>query len=190
MATAGWTAAGELPTIRARSTSPALSTMTPEHPSSAAASEPALLASAEQILARASTRRAELGLTYAGAVTPPEAWQLMQEHRARLVDVRTAAEYHFVGRVPDTPNVEWHGGDSRPLGLFLHQLHEVAREDEPLLLLCRSGVRSHRAAEVATAAGFAHAYNVLEGFEGQIDATRQRGRVNGWRFHGLPWIQD
>jgi rhodanese-related sulfurtransferase len=143
-----------------------------------------------QILAHAAARRADLGLHYAGAVTPPEAWRLMRAQRARLIDVRTNVECHFVGRVPDTPNIEWHGGDPRARELFLHQLREVAREDEALLLLCRSGVRSHRAAEAATAAGFRQAYNVLEGFEGKLDSGRQRGRIDGWRFHGLPWIQD
>ena len=143
-----------------------------------------------QILARAAERGVHQGLPYAGAVTPPEAWQLMRAQRARLIDVRTNVECHFVGRVPDVPNIEWHGGDARAREVFLHQLREVAREDETLLLLCRSGVRSHRAAEAATAAGFRHAYNILEGFEGRLDHARQRGRIDGWRFHGLPWVQD
>jgi rhodanese-related sulfurtransferase len=143
-----------------------------------------------QILARAAARRVELGLSYAGAVTPPEAWRLMRAQQGRLIDVRTNVECHFVGRVPDAPNIEWHGGDARAREIFLHQLREVAREEETLLLLCRSGVRSHRAAEAATAAGFRHAYNILEGFEGKLDNARQRGRIDGWRFHGLPWIQD
>ena len=144
----------------------------------------------ERIFSRASARGADLGLSYAGAVTPPEAWQLVQARRARLIDVRTGAEYHFVGRVPDTPNVEWHGADAVPRETFLRQLREVARDDEAVLMLCRSGVRSHRAAEAATAAGFTRAYNVLEGFEGKLDTARQRGRIDGWRFHGLPWLQD
>ncbi len=143
-----------------------------------------------QILARAASRRAELGLSYAGAVTPPEAWQLVRAGKARVIDVRTSAEYHFVGRVPETPNVEWHGANAQPREVFLRQLREIAREDEALLLLCRSGVRSHRAAEAAAAAGFTQAYNVLEGFEGKLDSARQRGRIDGWRFHALPWIQD
>jgi len=143
-----------------------------------------------QILARAAERGTQQGLPYAGAVTPPEAWQLMRARRARLIDVRTNVECHFVGRVPDTPNIEWHGADARAREIFLHQLREVAGEDEALLLLCRSGVRSHRAAEAATSAGFRHAYNVLEGFEGRLDHARQRGRIDGWRFHGLPWVQD
>jgi len=63
-------------------------------------------------------------------------------------------------------------------------------KDAAVLLLCRSGKRSVLAAEAAAAAGFAHVFNVLEGFEGEIDAQLHRGGSDGWRFHGLPWVQD
>jgi rhodanese-related sulfurtransferase len=59
-----------------------------------------------------------------------------------------------------------------------------------VLLLCRSGNRSALAAEAAAKAGFTQVFNVLEGFEGELDAAQRRGASNGWRFHGLPWIQD
>jgi rhodanese-related sulfurtransferase len=59
-----------------------------------------------------------------------------------------------------------------------------------VLLLCRSGNRSALAAEAATKAGLSRVFNVREGFEGDLDAQQQRGRQNGWRFHGLPWVQD
>jgi rhodanese-related sulfurtransferase len=144
----------------------------------------------EEVLDLARVRRAELGLTYAGAVTPPEAWQLVQKQAAILIDVRTAPEFKFVGHVPGTANVEWHGKDEAPLAQFLEELRRHATTDATVLLICRSGVRSHVAAAVAAAAGFGHVYNVLEGFEGQIDATRQRGKINGWRRAGLPWVQD
>jgi rhodanese-related sulfurtransferase len=58
------------------------------------------------------------------------------------------------------------------------------------LLLCRSGKRSVLAAEAAAKAGFTNVFNVLEGFEGDLDAHQQRGKADGWRFHGLPWVQD
>jgi rhodanese-related sulfurtransferase len=123
-------------------------------------------------------------------VTPPEAWQLVQQKAAVLIDVRTAPEFKFVGRVPGTANVEWHGRDEAPRARFLELLRAAADREEAVLLICRSGVRSHAAASVAAAAGFGRVYNVLEGFEGQIDANRQRGKLNGWRFAGLPWEQD
>lgn len=148
-------------------------------------SEPAAV-----IFDRAAIRRAQLGLSYAGAVTPPEAWQLVRQDAAQLLDVRTAPEYKFVGRVPATVNVEWHGRDAAPLAVFLDRLRVTARADRALLLICRSGVRSHAAAEAASAAGLHPVYNVLEGFEGEIDDLRQRGKINGWRRHALPWEQD
>jgi len=143
-----------------------------------------------EIFDLARVRRAELGLDYAGAVTPTEAWRLVQNEAAVIVDVRTAAEFSFVGRVPDSVNVEWHGKDEAPRAKFVRMLRTVADDDEPVLLICRSGVRSHAAAIAATEAGMTRVYNVLEGFEGQLDAHRQRGKVNGWRFAGLPWEQD
>jgi rhodanese-related sulfurtransferase len=147
-------------------------------------------ATPDEVFELAQVRRTELELDYAGAVTPPEAWQLVQQKAAVLVDVRTAPEFTFVGRVPGTTNVEWHGRDEKPRARFLELLSAAAHRDEAVLLICRSGVRSHAAASVAAAAGFARVYNVLEGFEGQIDTNRHRGKVNGWRFAGLPWEQD
>lgn len=144
----------------------------------------------ETVLAQAAARRAEQQLPYAGAVTPPEAWQLIQSSGARLIDVRTEPEYKFVGHVPGAPNVVWHGQGTVERAAFVEAVEQVAEKDDLLLLLCRSGVRSHNAAVALQGAGFTQVYNVLEGFEGQIDAHRQRGRLNGWRFHALPWEQD
>lgn len=156
----------------------------------ALADTPAAPLTPEHVFDLARVRRAELGLTYAGAVTPPEAWLLVQAQRAALVDVRTAPEFKFVGHVPGTLNVEWHGKDEAPLAAFLDGLRRTVPADTHVLLLCRSGVRSHAAATAAAAAGYERVYNVLEGFEGQIDVQRQRGKVNGWRHAGLPWVQD
>lgn len=158
----------------------------------AAAAHTLLLAETDPAIVfdRAAVRRLELQLPYAGAVTPPEAWALLHTGAVQLVDVRTAPEFKFVGRVPETRNVEWHGADAEPRAKFLRELRAVANADAPLLLLCRSGVRSHAAAKAATDAGFVAVYNVLEGFEGQIDTCEQRGHINGWRWHGLPWVQD
>lgn len=145
---------------------------------------------ASELFEAARARRAELELDYAGAVTPPEAWQLFQQGAAKLIDVRTAPEFKFVGHVPGTTNVEWHGKDAIPRMQFLKALRDQATPETPVLLICRSGVRSHAAASAAATAGFTRVFNVLEGFEGQLDPARQRGKVNGWRFSGLPWEQD
>lgn len=135
-------------------------------------------------------------MAYAGDLTPQQAWDLLAaDERAVLVDVRTAAEWTYVG-VPElqslgreTALVEWvtfPGGARNPQ--FLDQVRAVAAEDAPVVFLCRSGVRSVAAAEAATAAGLT-AYNVLEGFEGGLDGSRHRG-VGGWKASGLPWRQS
>ena len=146
--------------------------------------------SVDAIYDLAETRRIELELQYAGAVTPLEAWRLASAKNAKLVDVRTPAEYKFVGSVPGSVNVEWRGADILPSAMFVSTLKDVARPNEPVLLLCRSGVRSHSAARAAAAAGFTRVYNVLEGFEGQRNHEGRRGAIDGWRKHGLPWSQD
>jgi rhodanese-related sulfurtransferase len=146
--------------------------------------------SPEAILQRARARAQQQNLPYAGAVTPPEAWALLQAGAARLVDVRTAPEYEYVGRVPQTPLVEWRRlGEQQPNPAFLQQLAAVAKPDTPVMFLCRSGARSHSAAAIATRAGYQTAMNIVEGFEGELDAQGHRGTQGGWRFHGLPWVQ-
>ncbi|MBV8379353.1 MAG: rhodanese-like domain-containing protein [Paucibacter sp.] len=141
--------------------------------------------------ARADAQRSGLG--YAGGVTPLQAWQLVQAGAATLVDVRSPEEYRFVGHVPGSLNVAWATGTALTRNpRFARELEARLGGDKSrtVLLLCRSGKRSALAAEAATKAGFAAAFNVLEGFEGELDAHRQRGHGDGWRFHDLPWEQD
>jgi rhodanese-related sulfurtransferase len=144
----------------------------------------------EQVLDIARTRFEATHGGYAGAVTPAEAWQLVRAGAARLVDVRTAAELRYVGRVPGALHVEWHGKDRADVQRFVAELRAHVEPDDVVLFLCRSAVRSHHAAGVADAAGFDQAFNVLEGFEGQRNHLQQRGLIDGWRRQGLPWIQD
>jgi rhodanese-related sulfurtransferase len=142
----------------------------------------------------AAARQRAPGQPYAGAVTPEEAFALLQsDPRVKLVDVRTNAERDWVGRVavpaPQHLAVEWAtypGGVPNPA--FGAQLEQVARKDEVLLFLCRSGVRSRHRARVATEHGYAESYDILEGFEGDRDAEGHRKTVGGWCKAGLPWI--
>lgn len=134
---------------------------------------------------------------YAGDLTPRQAWDLLlADPAAVMIDVRTRAEWTFVG-LPDLSSlgrdlglIEWNrtaGGDRNPL--FLTEVAASgASPDAPVLFLCRSGVRSRGAAIAATAAGFRAAYNVAEGFEGDLDEAGHRG-VGGWKTAGLPWRQ-
>lgn len=132
------------------------------------------------------------GLAYAGAVPPQDAWALVSSGKVVLVDVRTAEERKFVGHVPDSLHVAWATGTALSRNpRFVRELEaKIGGKDVPTLLLCRSGKRSAAAAEAATKAGLTCIFNVLEGFEGEIDEQQQRGKSDGWRFHGLPWVQD
>ncbi|MGE5616330.1 MAG: rhodanese-like domain-containing protein [Bacillota bacterium] len=151
---------------------------------------PAVALDAPSIFERASSRAFALELPYAGAVTPIEAYRLQLDEAAIVVDVRTLPEWQFVGRVPRSVLVEWRRyGERQPNALFVEELARLFDREQPLLFLCRSAVRSHHAAIVATRAGFSRAYNVLEGFEGELDPARRRG-ASGWRAAGLPWEQD
>ena len=133
------------------------------------------------------------GLPYAGGVSPAVAWRLVQAGAAQLVDVRTTEERKFVGHVPGSAHVAWATGTALTRNpRFVRELEAkvVGGKQAVVLLLCRSGKRSALAAEAAAKAGFTRVFNVLEGFEGEINEHRQRGASDGWRFHHLPWVQD
>ena len=129
---------------------------------------------------------------YAGGVRPAVAWELVSTQGVLLVDVRTGKERKFVGHVPDSLHVPWATGTALTRNpRFVRELEsKIGGKDSVVLLLCRSGKRSALAAEAAAKAGLTNVFNVLEGFEGDIDERQQRGKANGWRFHGLPWVQD
>jgi rhodanese-related sulfurtransferase len=144
----------------------------------------------KQVKEKAAQRAKELGLAYAGALLPAEAHELMGTG-AKLVDVRTKPEILYVGRVPGSLAVEWQTyPGNRPNPEFLAELAASVPKDQPVMFLCRSGARSHAAADAATRAGWREAYNVLEGFEGDKDPAQHRGTVGGWRKAGLPWVQS
>ena len=137
----------------------------------------------------AAERAQQLKLPYAGALTPAEAYTLMQAG-AKLVDVRTKPELIYVGRVPGSLLVEWQTYPGNQLNAdFLDQLAQVAEPQDTLMFICRSGARSHSTAAAATQAGWSECYNVLEGFEGDRDPAQHRGTLGGWRKAGLPWVQ-
>jgi rhodanese-related sulfurtransferase len=137
-------------------------------------------------------------MPYAGDIPSQRAYALLaQEPDAVLVDVRTRPEWTYVG-LPDlgplgkkVVRVEWQRyPDGAPNPTFLDELAAAGVEPEQtVLFLCRSGVRSAAAAETASRAGFARAYNVSDGFEGPLDADGHRG-ASGWRASGLPWRQS
>ena len=142
------------------------------------------------------------GKYYADA-TPQETWAaLTKEKGAALVDVRTAAEWNYVG-VPDLSGigltlhrVEWQTFPSgAPNAQFVTTMQAALKQagtpnDAPIFFICRSGARSAAAAAAMTAAGYSRCFNVSGGFEGQRDADGHRGSVDGWKAERLPWIQS
>lgn len=137
-------------------------------------------------------------MTYAGDITPKEAWTLLTETpEAVLVDCRTDAEWRFVG-VPDLSSlqrevvfIEWNRFDGTHNESFVEDLKSagITAGDRPVVFLCRSGNRSIGAAEAATEAGIGPSYNILDGFEGNLDENQHRGGT-GWKAVGLPWKQS
>jgi rhodanese-related sulfurtransferase len=137
-------------------------------------------------------------VSYAGDITPEEAWQVLDQNPdAVLVDCRTEAEWRFVG-VPDLRPlsrevvfIEWNRTDGTHNDGFVDDLKSagVTPGERPVVFLCRSGNRSIGAAEAATDAGIGPSYNILYGFEGDLDEHRHRGRT-GWKAVGLPWVQS
>jgi len=144
-----------------------------------------------EILQLADARGAALGRPYKGELTPQEACDLLRlAPGAKIVDVRTRAEWDWVGRVPGAVEIEWNqypGGVRNPN--FVAELQRQVDPEALIMFLCRSGARSIGAATAATEAGYGNCYNILEGFEGDRDANGQRNKIGGWRHAGLPWHQ-
>lgn len=140
---------------------------------------------------------------YAGDVTPEEVWETLEkEPRARVVDVRTAAEWTFVG-LPDLSarggnvlRVEWQSFPAMQMNPDFVRSTEAALSasgadrESPVFFLCRSGARSASAAAVMTKAGYGRCFNIAGGFEGAKDPEGHRGTIEGWKAMGLPWSQN
>jgi len=141
---------------------------------------------------------------YAGDVSVAEAWRVLEARPdAVLIDVRTKAEWSFVG-LPDLaplgkqpwllewqsfPEMSVNPSFAAELAARLEEELGATAKDAPVLFLCRSGVRSRAAAAALTGQGFRAAHNIAGGFEGDLDAERHRGHRNGWKAAGLPWTQ-
>ncbi|MGL1834661.1 rhodanese-like domain-containing protein [Rhodocyclaceae bacterium SMB388] len=126
-------------------------------------------------------------------LTPKEAHAFLQSNpEALLIDVRSEIEFLFVGHPVGAIHVSWNDGpdwDVNPH--FVGEVRKMAGHggERPLVLICRSGNRSESAGEALLDAGFKNVFNVLHGFEGELDDKHHRNSVSGWRFDGLPWEQ-
>jgi rhodanese-related sulfurtransferase len=131
-------------------------------------------------------------------VPPKRVWEALKtDPKAQLVDVRTDAEWNFVG-LPDLSStgkqvvpIQWQVYPTMLLNAdFADQLKEAGfASDHHIYFICRSGQRSHAAAQAAQDAGFPHSYNVADGFEGAVNTAGHRGVSAGWKAQGLPWRQ-
>jgi rhodanese-related sulfurtransferase len=131
-------------------------------------------------------------------VPPTQTWKAIKaDPHAQLVDVRTDAEWNFVG-IPDLAEagkqavlIPWQVYPAMQRNeSFEDQLEKAGFTPQThIYFLCRSGVRSLAAAQAAQAAGFPHAFNIADGFEGPPDANGHRGATAGWKADGLPWRQ-
>lgn len=133
-------------------------------------------------------------------IEPPAAYELLQKNpQAYLIDVRTTMEHLMVGNPVGSIHVPWlDEPDWTPNPRFAPQVREVmlggflgADEENPpsVLLICRSGRRSHEAGRLLLSEGFRNVYNIAGGFEGPLNDDHHRSCVSGWRFHNLPWQQ-
>ncbi|HEX8013283.1 MAG TPA: rhodanese-like domain-containing protein [Casimicrobiaceae bacterium] len=124
-------------------------------------------------------------------LTPLEAEAFLQAHTdAVFIDCRSEMEYLFVGHPVGAHHVSWNDGPDWVVNPhFVGQVKMIASMNRPVVLICRSGHRSVDAGQALERAGFGEVYNVLDGFEGPLDAHHQRSRISGWRFHALPWEQ-
>jgi rhodanese-related sulfurtransferase len=131
-------------------------------------------------------------------ISPRQVWDALHaEPQAQLVDVRTDAEWSYVG-LPDLSEagkqpalIAWLVFPAMGVnGGFVEQLKQAGLTPaHHIYFLCRSGVRSLAAARAAEQAGFAHVYNIADGFEGPPDGEGHRGQISGWKADGLPWRQ-
>ena len=133
-------------------------------------------------------------------LTPKQAVALIEENpRAILIDVRSNMEFLFVGHPKGAVHIPWiDEPDWEVNPHFVRQIRElmlggiICDEGDgcaPIILICRSGKRSVEAGNKLLEAGMRDVYNVLDGFEGELDDNHQRSSLGGWRFDGLPWEQ-
>lgn len=131
---------------------------------------------------------------------PQEAFELCRSNpKAVIVDVRSNMEFLFIGHPSGAINVAWiDEPDWKINPNFASEVRKVvlgglshggSMESVPVVLICRSGKRSLEAGKLLIQEGFDKVYNVVDGFEGELDDQHHRSTLGGWRFHGLPWEQ-
>lgn len=133
-------------------------------------------------------------MNIAKSITPTEAWQLLQDHpNTLLIDIRSQMEFLFVGHPVGALHIPWIDEPDWTVNPhFVTQVRQAllgGRGVTPILLICRSGMRSREAGAALIMADLKEIYLVLGGFEGELDDHHHRSSIAGWRFYGLPWEQ-
>ncbi len=126
-------------------------------------------------------------------LTPQQCWELLQSNPSTvLVDVRTQMEHSYVGHPIGAVHIPWKEAPGWEVNTdFVSSVNKIVSDkNAPILLLCRSGQRSLAAAQALETAGYTRLVNIVDGFEGPLDANKHRGNIAGWRFSGLPWQQS
>jgi rhodanese-related sulfurtransferase len=132
------------------------------------------------------------------SISPKKAYELLQNNsEASLIDIRSSMEYLFVGHPVGATHIAWIDEPDWSINPnFVDEVIRVAHKKDninflhnPLILICRSGIRTLQAAKVLAEAEFTQIIHINEGFEGDRDENFQRSTIGGWRYHGLPWEQ-
>lgn len=132
-------------------------------------------------------------------ISSTQAWEMLSTNKtAELIDVRTQEEWKFTG-IPNLKPIKktaillsWQEyPDMKTNRNFISTINNIfMNKNTPILLLCRSGYRSHQAALSIFAEGYSNCYNIIDGFEGKIDHNSHRNCTEGWKYEDLPWLQD
>ncbi len=132
------------------------------------------------------------------SMSPPKAYELLENNpKARLIDIRSSMEFLFVGHPVGAIHIAWIDDPEWSINPnFAEEVENAMRKkdrnnplDNPVVLICRSGVRTLHAAKALIEAGFTQIIHIKEGFEGARDDNFQRSTLGGWRYYGLPWEQ-
>ncbi len=130
-----------------------------------------------------------------GHLSSPEAWQLLEENsEAKIIDIRSSMEYLFIGHPTNSIHIAWMEDPDWEINPnFYKEINQIQKASTnnncPIILICRSGNRSEKAGLELIEEGMTNIYHITDGFEGDRDENNQRGTINGWRYHGLPWEQ-
>ena len=141
---------------------------------------------APNILERSRKTGTTFSLSYAGGISSQDACTLFSEAAVVFVDVRTEAERKFVGHIPGSLHLPWQLNATLTVNPhFIRDLDRLVHKDTALLFICHNGKRSSAAATAASRAGFTGAFDMFDGFEGDVDASQTLHSTTG-----LPWVQD